>query len=211
MLDLLASRVDLVRVEDAVELIRRRVDVDRPKVAFTFDDGYLDTYQHLAPALEAHDINAAFFINSRYIGADPDYVEHFNRERIHAPGSRPMTAAMVAELADRGFVIGGHTCDHVMLDTADPVVLDDQIVTCKAEVEALSGKPCDWFAWPYGTYRDVSDAAIELAGDTYDVVFSSDRYPSYTSHDGRVLNRRHFETFWPESDVRFFLRKPRIH
>jgi peptidoglycan/xylan/chitin deacetylase (PgdA/CDA1 family) len=207
----LGREADLVRVEDAVAAIRRGDEVDRPMLAFTFDDGFLDCHQHLAPALEEVGINAAFFVNSRYIGAGPAYIEHFNRTAVCNFGRLPMTGEMVRDLAERGFVIGAHTGDHIRLDTADPAVLTDQIVRCRQEVEELTARPCPWFAWPFGTYADFSPQAAAVAFDTYEVVFSSADHTRYTSHGGRILNRRHFEVYWPASHVRYHLRTPRRH
>lgn len=209
MLDELSDDVEFVRVEDAVARIRSGDVPDHPVAAFTFDDGFIDCYLHLAPALEARGINAAFFVNPRYVGAGPDYIEVFNRTAIRSYGRLPMTVEMVRSLADRGFVIGSHTGDHVRLDGDDEALIADQVEMSRAEVEALSGQDCPWFAWPYGTYGDISDAALTAALGTYDVVFSSDRYGAYGSDDRRVLNRRHFEVHWPTSHVRYFLRTSR--
>lgn len=205
LLEGLGRYADLVDIETAVELIRTGATVSRPTIAFTFDDGFLDCYQHLAPALDAFGINAAFFINTRYIGASPDYVERFNRVTVRSPGRLPMTTDMVRELSDRGFVIAAHTGDHRNLTTTDDSVIEDQVIRCKDEVEDMTGLPCPWFAWPYGGYEHVSDRAISAALGTYEVVFSSDRYSSYSSYGGRVLNRRHFEVYWPAAHVRYFL------
>lgn len=211
LLDKLQSQADLIRIEDAVKLIQNKTKVDRPKVSFTFDDGFIDCHQHLAPTLEKFGTNAAFFVNPRYIGAEPDYIERFNRTAVRSFGRLPMTTHMVRDLDDRGFVIGCHTGDHARLDDPDPSTLTDQIVTSREEVETLTGSECKWFAWPYGTYEDISEDGLALALDTYEVVFSSARYTSYSSEAGRVLNRRHFEVFWPASHVQYFLRNPRSH
>lgn len=208
LLRALGEQAELVRIEDAVARVKAGEVVDHPMVAFTFDDGYLDCHQYFAPALRDAGVNAAFFVNTRYVDAAPDAIERFNR-RVRSPGRLPMTSAMVRELADEGFVIGAHTGDHCRLDTADPAVLTDQIVVGRAEVEQMTGASCPWFAWPYGTYGDVCDASIAVAVDTYDTVFSAARYEQYTSHRGRILNRRHFEAYWPASHVRYFLRTPR--
>ncbi|MEO6627542.1 MAG: polysaccharide deacetylase family protein [Aquihabitans sp.] len=209
LLRALSDEAELVRVEDAVARVKAGQVVDHPVIAFTFDDGFLECYQHLAPALHDVGVNAAFFINTRYVDASPDSIERFNR-RVNSPGRLPMSSTMVAELADEGFVIGAHTGDHQRLDTADPAVLSDQIVMGRTEVEEITGKPCPWFAWPFGTYNDMCDASIAVALDTYDTVFSSACNEQYSSHRGKILNRRHFEVYWPASHVRYFLRQPRV-
>lgn len=205
----LAKQARLVNIETASRLIAQEQDVDEPMIAFTFDDGFRDCYSHLAPTLEEFGINAALFINPGYVGADAQYVEAFNRSVVELPGKLPLTRDMVRDLASRGFVIGAHTIDHAALRSADEGFLKHQIVDCKGAVEEMSGTTCDWFAWPYGNYRHISSAALELAMVTYDIVFSSDNYPQYSSYGGRVQNRRHFEVDWPQSHVRYFLSQGR--
>lgn len=41
--------------------------------------------------------------------------------------------------------------------------------------------------------------------NTYKYNFSSDEYSYYTSQNGRIFNRRHFECDWPASHIRYFL------
>ena len=204
----LATQARLVNVETASRLIKQEEEVDEPMIAFTFDDSFMDCYSHLAPTLEEFGINAAFFINPAYVGADVHYVEWFNRV-VNLPGKLPLTRDMVKDLANRGFVIGAHTIDHADLMSPDGAFLKHQIVDCKKTVEEISGAPCDWFAWTYGNYRHISPMALELALDTYNMVFSSDNYTQYSSHGGRVQNRRHIEVDWPQSHVRYFLRHAR--
>ncbi|QIK77305.1 polysaccharide deacetylase family protein [Nocardioides piscis] len=107
-------------------------------------------------------------------------------------------------------MIGAHTTHHKRLTGLTPTVLQQEIVECRSKVEKLSQAPCQWFAWPFGRYSDIDEAALSLALETYDLVFSSDGYPKYTGHQGRVLNRRHIEPYWPARHAKFFLRGQRV-
>lgn len=209
LLRCLTRQARLVNIEEASRLIAAEQDVEEPLIAFTFDDGFMDCYSHLAPTLEDFGVNAAFFINPGYVGADASYVEAFDRDVVKIPGKLPLTHEMVRDLAQRGFIIGAHTTDHAQLTSSDEVFLKHQVVDCKSAVEEISGTTCDWFAWPYGTHRHICSAALELAVDTYDRVFGSDNYAQYCSHGGRVQHRRHFEVDWPCSHVRYFLSQER--
>ena len=62
-----------------------------------------------------------------------------------------------------------------------------------------------------GAYGDRSREDAAVAFDTYDVVFSAADHHRYASHGGQILNRRHFEVYWPASHVRYHLRTPRRH
>jgi len=70
---------ELIRIEKAVELINNKIKVDKPLVAFTFDDGFLDCYTVIAPILESFDTNAAFFINPNLVECSDSYYEEFSK------------------------------------------------------------------------------------------------------------------------------------
>jgi peptidoglycan/xylan/chitin deacetylase (PgdA/CDA1 family) len=206
----LSKVATLVRVEEACDMVRQRRQPSRPMIAFTFDDGFIDCYRDIAPVLEEFGTNALFFINPNFTNGNKEYVERFLKKNVpDLPPRPPMNAAMVRELADRGFVIGAHTMDHERMTSDVTDFLKAQIVDCRAAVENLSGKPCDYFAWTYGRYSDISEAAIQVATQTYKFVFSSERYAQYTSPDGKILNRRHFECDWPFAHLKYFLSSAR--
>lgn len=201
------SRVaDFIRIEDACRLIAERREVGRPMIAFTFDDGFEDCYTDIAPVLEEFNTNALFFVNPNFAKGSQAYIDNFLKLKVpDIPPRRPMSADMIRDLSSRGFVIGAHTLDHERLVSQDVTFLDAQIKGCRAAVEDISGAPCEYFAWTYGGYGDISNVAIRMALDTYSIIFSSDQYPWYTSHAGRIINRRHFECDWPFPHVQYFL------
>lgn len=209
LLDKLSKQARFVRIEDACLMIEQREDVDEPLIAFTFDDGFEDCYLSIVPALEKHRTNAAFFINPGFSLADDKNSLEFSRI-LGVPGKKPMRPAEIRRLAESGFIIGAHTIDHVDLRTTEVEFLKKQIVDCKVLVEEISGNSCEWFAWTYGGYKHISDIALKIALDHYNLVFSSDDHHHYTGKNNRVLNRRHFEPFWSSREVQFFTRKKEL-
>jgi peptidoglycan/xylan/chitin deacetylase (PgdA/CDA1 family) len=202
----LSRAAKFVRAEAACQLISSRQLVSEPLIAFTFDDGFEDCYNDIAPVLEEFDTNAILFINPNFITGDSNYIDNFLKRKVpKIPSRRPMNAEMIRDLAERGFIIGAHTMDHEKLNLEDPSFLYHQITECKSAVEKISGRPCDYFAWTYGGYSDISEAAIQVATDQYKFVFSSDRYSLYTCYNRRIFNRRHFECDWPFSHLKYFL------
>ena len=83
--------------------------------------------------------------------------------------------------------------------------LEHQIGDCKKVIEERLGSRCEYFAFPYGRLEHANPKSIEIACKHYKYVFSQSDYKHYYSFDGRVINRRHFEPFWPVNHVRYFL------
>lgn len=205
MMSALARQVHFVRFEEAVALIVSRAEPDEPLVAFTFDDGFSECLTMVAPVLEKYGVNAAFFINPHFVEGDEAYIRNFTEMVVNSPGKRPLRWLELLELQRRGHVIGAHTLDHALTAIGDEDALRHQIVDCRAVIEAHTGVPCEYFAWPFGRLEHTNEAAVRMACAAYRHVFSQSDYRHYLSFDGRVINRRHFEFFWPVSHVRYFL------
>lgn len=200
---------DFVNIEDAVNMIVNHVSVKRPTIAFTFDDGWRDCYTQIAPQLEKYGVNAMFFINPNFADAadnhDWDYIENFTVNTTKSPGKHPMTWAQIAELNNRGFKFGAHTLDHYCINDDNIVELERQIGDCKTAIENKLGVSCDYFAFPYGRLDHANPLSIEIACKHYKYIFSQSDYKHYFSYNGQVINRRHFEPFWPIDHVKYFL------
>lgn len=201
----LSKQVTFIRIEDAVKMIEQKDQPKKPYVAFTFDDGFMECYDIFAPTLELYNINALFFINPNYVEANDQYIYHFNTHVVDTPGKRPMRWSHIQQLAKKGHIIGAHTMDHFMINSTEESVLRYQIETCKQIIEKKIGKPCDYFAFPYGKLSQANQMSIEIAKATYAHVFSQSDYKHYFSFNGTVINRRHFEPFWPINHVKYFL------
>ena len=194
-----------IRFEKAVELIEKRCEPDKPYVAFSFDDGFSECYGTICPVLESYGINGMFFVNPGFIDGDEDYVYHFTNVVMHNPGKRPMSWSVLLELLSRGHLIGAHTIDHYMTNSNNTEELTHQIVDCKKIIDEKLGIDCQYFAWPFGRLDDTSMKAVDLACNTYKYVFSLTNHRKYFSFNEKVINRRHFEPFWPFRHVMYFL------
>lgn len=205
MLTELSKTVTFIRIEDAVRMIIERQCPSKPLVAFTFDDGFMDNYDVFAPILEEFGTNALFFINPNYVEGNDEYIQNFDDNVVMTPDKRPMRWNQICELSKRGHIIGAHTMDHYMVNSDDKQILEYQINTCKEVIENHTDVPCDYFAFPYGKLSQANDLAISIACQKYKYVFSQSDYKHYYSFSGKVINRRHFEPFWPIAHVKYFL------
>ena len=198
-----------VNFEDAVWMIVNHEKVDVPTVAFTFDDGWRDCYTQIAPKLEKYGVNAMFFINPNFAVAadnnDNAYIDNFTVNTTKSPGKHPMTWAQIKDLQKRGFLFGAHTLDHYCINDDNIAELEHQIGDCRKVMEEKLGVPCEYFAFPYGRLEHANPKSIDIACKYYKYVFSQSDHEHFFSYGGRVINRRHFEPFWPVSHVKYFL------
>ena len=200
---------DFVNIEDAVRMVVNRDKVSRPTVAFTFDDGWRDCYTQIAPQLEKYGVNAMFFINPHFADAadnnDIKYIENFTVNTTNSPGKHPMTWNQIKELQKRGFLFGAHTLDHFCINDDNVEELEHQIGDCKVAIEEKLEVPCEYFAFPYGRLDHANPKSIEIACRHYKYVFSQSDHKHFLSYNGKVINRRHFEPFWPVKHVLYFI------
>lgn len=127
-------------------------------VMLTFDDSHLEHYTLAMPELEKYGYKGVFFIMT-----------------IPLNKPRYMTKDDVKAIADRGHIIGIHTWDHQnvkKLAAGNPVVLklvntkkyttpDAQLAEAwnleltkpKAELEQITGRKIDYFAYPFGVWN----------------------------------------------------------
>ena len=205
LLQELSRYVRFINFEDAVQKIAQHEQPAEPLVAFTFDDGFTECYDYFCPVLEEFGVNACLFISPNYVEGDDKYIENFNEHIVLTHHKHPMRWSQLKELANHGHIIGAHTMDHYMINTSDEEVLRNQICTCKHIIEEQTGQPCRYFAFPYGKLSEANEKSIEIACSCYPYVFSQSDYKHYFSFSGKVINRRHFEPFWPKRHLFCFL------
>lgn len=114
---------------------------DGPSFLLTFDDGYLDTWHHALPELEARGLRAMFFVTTRLVGvrtADGDPTRNF------------LDWAHCRELAARGHVVGSHSLHHRPLTEISAAEAREDVRASLDEVSAALGAPCPFYSYPFG-------------------------------------------------------------
>lgn len=121
-------------------------------VMITFDDTRVDQYTVALPELNKYGFKGAFFIMTVSLGR-PGY----------------MTKEQVKQLSDEGHTIGSHTWDHKNVKTYAAEDWVQQIQKPSKQLQTITGKPVDYFAYPFGLWN--KDAISKLKDFEFKVVF----------------------------------------
>lgn len=121
-------------------------------VMITFDDSREDQVTAALPELNKHGFKAVFFIMT---------------VALNKPGY--MSKEQVRQLSDEGHVIGSHTYDHKNVKTYTPDDWVDQVQKPSTQLQTITGKPVEYFAYPFGLWD--KDAIAKLKDHEFKAVF----------------------------------------
>ena len=121
-------------------------------VMITFDDTDKDHFMVGAPEMRKYGFKGVFFLMTIAI----------NRKRY-------MSEDELKQLSNEGHAIETHTWDHHMVTKYEGGAWDSQLVMPKKRVEAITGKPVKYFAYPFGLWN--KEAIPELKSRGYKMAF----------------------------------------
>ncbi len=141
----------------------------RPQVALSFDDGFINLLDNALPALQEQKIPVTLFIPSACLGHAPPWLQGSSHENAQA---LIMTAAQLQALSAEHILIGAHTAHHADLSRLPVAELDEELQTSKQALETLLQRPVNTLAFPYGRYNEQVLERSKAAG--YVRVFAAD-------------------------------------
>ncbi len=135
-------------------------------VMITFDDTDEEQYTLGATEMKKYGFKGVFFIMTISI----------NRPRY-------MTKEQIKELSDAGHQIGSHTWDHHMVTKYTEEDWDIQTVKTRKTLEDITGKPIEYFAYPFGLWNQAAIPALQIRDYKMAFILSTKRdslQPLYT-------------------------------
>ena len=112
-------------------------------VMITFDDTRLDQYTAALPELNKYGFKGVFFIMTVSLGR-PGY----------------MSKEQVKQLSDLGHTVGSHTWDHKNVKKYTDEDWKTQIVKPSEQLQNITGKPIEYFAYPFGLWNKEAIAGL---------------------------------------------------
>jgi len=147
-------------------------NIDLPSKPFmiTFDDTDSEQFSIGAAEMQKYGFKAVFFIMTVAI----------NRPRY-------MTKEQIKNLSDSGHVIAAHTWDHHMVTKYQGADWDTQLSNPKKQLEAITGKPLKYFAYPFGLWNKAAIPELKNRGYELAFILSSKRDSSEPLHTVRRM------------------------
>jgi peptidoglycan/xylan/chitin deacetylase (PgdA/CDA1 family) len=116
----------------------------------------------------------------------------FEHDRLMGNQFAANTVDELRALSAAGIEIGAHTRTHADLGrVTDRDQLYDELVVARDDLQAAVGQRIRYFAFPFGTHRNLSVAAFEMARAAgYEAVCSAYGGYNFPGDDGFHLQRR---------------------
>lgn len=157
-MDWLRRHHELVSVADIIHGNAPR-NTARPVVAVTFDDGYLDNYEHAVPILLRHQVPAAFFVSTGMIGTTDGFQHDLKRLGHVLP---TMTWDQLREMRDLGFLIGSHTVTHIDCGSVDLNTVRCELSESRDTLKEKLGLDEIFFAYPFGGREHMNPTVLQV-------------------------------------------------
>ncbi|MCU0496976.1 MAG: polysaccharide deacetylase family protein [Anaerolineae bacterium] len=140
---------------------------DRP-IILTFDDGHIDHYTEVFPALTQHGFTATFFVITGL--ADQSRSDY-------------LSWAQIQEMSNAGMSMEAHTKSHAPLVERNRDFLIYEILGSLESLGAHTGHAPSMFAYPGGRY---DDATLSLLRETPVQIAVTTRFGAWHTSDNRL-------------------------
>jgi peptidoglycan/xylan/chitin deacetylase (PgdA/CDA1 family) len=128
-------------------------------VGITFDDGYQNNLINAAPILKNYNFSATCYLVSHKIGTSNTW--DFDKGITQRP---LMTQSEVQEWLNLGLDIGAHTLTHPVLDELSEQQSQEEIFSCKTDLEQMFKVSVKDFCYPFGRFNKPLENKVKAAG-----------------------------------------------
>ncbi len=131
----------------------------KPLVCVTFDDGYKDNFTTAVPALQRHQIPAAFFVSTGLIGTARQF-DHDQRK--HLAPQQNMSWDDLRQMRKDGFVIGSHSVNHIDIAAEPPEIVERELRVSLDSLRSELGTNEVILAYPFGGRENMTAQRLEM-------------------------------------------------
>lgn len=136
-----------ITMDELYDYVAHGKDLPDKPVLITFDDGYIDNYEHALPILKEYNMRATLFMITGAFGE-----------------SRFVNVEQLKEMQANGIDIQSHTVNHKDLRNMSLEQARDELIGSKAVLEDRMGHPVRYIAYPGGFANKDIDRIAEESG-----------------------------------------------
>ena len=136
-----------ITMDELYDYVAHGKDLPDKPVLITFDDGYIDNYEHALPILKEYNMKATLFMITGAFGE-----------------SRFVNVEQLKEMQANGIDIQSHTVNHKDLRNMSLEQARDELIGSKAVLEDRMGHPVRYIAYPGGFANKDIDRIAEESG-----------------------------------------------
>jgi peptidoglycan/xylan/chitin deacetylase (PgdA/CDA1 family) len=129
------------------------------RIALTFDDGFVNVFQHGLEPLARHGFRAMEFLVADRIGGSNEWDVQGGEARQPL-----MDDAQIKEWLAAGHEIGSHGLTHQFLTRLSLPQVREEIAASKKKLEDRFGRPIRHFCYPYGDWSPAVRDLVMAAG-----------------------------------------------
>lgn len=133
-------------------------NIPEKSFVITFDDGFEDNFLNAFPILQKYGFKATIYLIPN------QKINHWE-EKNTSVLSNLLKEEQILVMQDSGLIeFGSHTLSHVNLSTINDETLCIELRKSKEEVEKITKKELESFAYPYGKFDERIVKAVKEAG-----------------------------------------------
>jgi peptidoglycan/xylan/chitin deacetylase (PgdA/CDA1 family) len=144
--------------EQLFEYLVHEGNLPSKPILITFDDTREEQYRLGATEMKKYGFKGLFFIMT---------------VSINRPGY--LTKAQIKNLSNNGHAIGAHSWDHHLVTNYKGTDWENQLNKPKKQLEAIVGKPVNFFAYPSGVWSKTAISKIKSSGYQLAFILSTER------------------------------------
>ena len=186
-----------ISLAQGIDLLDRNEPLERPYLAVTFDDGYLDNLENALPILESLEVPGTIFL----VSAIADGREDFHWYRTSPPPA--ITWEQARSVGDHPLIdFQAHGTSHKRLTALSDADLEYELAGVKAEIETRLEKPVTTFCYAAGLFGEREAAAVKALGYRAAVANT----PGVNQRGADLFRLKRVTVSWADDDRLFGIR-----
>lgn len=152
------SGYNVISLDDAYACLFQGKSIPKKAIVLTFDDGCENFREYAWPILKKYQFPVTVFLVAGLLGKTTEWMNDVSEK------ASLMNEDVIRELQKEGVHFGSHTMNHARLASCELDVARNEIISSKAKLEDLLGKPVTDFCYPYGSYNESVAEIVAKAG-----------------------------------------------